>query len=86
MLITAGDNTEVLDGGRQGNHSIFAEAFIAALENNTGVLDSEGVFKIVQPYVSKHTYRINKQSVVYAPIPSARHEGGEFYFSALDGE
>ncbi|MBL4673774.1 MAG: caspase family protein [Arenicella sp.] len=86
MLITAGDNTEVLDGGKQGNHSIFAEAFIAALENNTGVLDSEGVFKIVQPYVSKHTYRISKQSVVYAPIPSARHEGGEFYFNALNGE
>ncbi|MFT6408849.1 MAG: hypothetical protein ACJAQ6_002271, partial [Arenicella sp.] len=46
MLITAGDNTEVLDGGTQGDHSIFAEAFIAALENNEGVLDSEGVFKI----------------------------------------
>lgn len=85
MLITAGDNTEVLDGGAQGNHSIFAEAFIAALENNSDVLDSEGVFKKVQPYVSKHTYRINKQSVVYAPIPSARHEGGEFYFNALSG-
>jgi hypothetical protein len=85
MLITAGDNTEVLDAGKQGDHSIFAEAFIAALENNSGVLDSEGVFKIVQPYVSKHTYRINKQSVVYAPIPRARHEGGEFYFSAIDG-
>ena len=85
MLITAGDNTEVLDAGKQGDHSIFAEAFIAALENNSGVLDSEGVFKIVQPYVSKHTYRINKQSVVYAPIPRARHEGGEFYFSPLDG-
>ncbi|MFT6100346.1 MAG: hypothetical protein ACJAYF_002900 [Arenicella sp.] len=86
MLITAGDNTEVLDGGTQGDHSIFAEAFIAALENNTGVLDSEGVFKIVQPYVSKHTYRINKQSVVYAPIPSARHEGGEFYFSPVGSQ
>jgi myosin heavy subunit len=85
MLITAGDNTEVLDAGNQGNHSIFAEAFIAALENNSGVMDSESVYKIVQPYVSKHTYRINKQSVVYAPIPSARHEGGEFYFSSLDG-
>lgn len=86
MLITAGDNTEVLDAGKQGDHSIFAEAFIAALENNSGVLDSEGVFKIVQPYVSKHTYRINKQSVVYAPIPRARHEGGEFYFSAVGGD
>jgi len=83
MLITAGDNTEVLDAGKQGDHSIFAEAFIAALENNTGVIDSEGVYKIVQPYVSKNTYRINKQSVVYAPIPRARHEGGEFYFSSL---
>ncbi len=85
MLITAGDNTEVLDAGKQGDHSIFAEAFIGALENNSGVLASEGVFKIVQPYVSKHTYRINKQSVVYAPIPRARHEGGEFYFSPVGG-
>lgn len=85
MLITAGDNTEVLDAGRQGMHSIFAEAFIGALRNNQDVLDSEGVFKIVQPYVSKHTYRINKQSVVYAPIPRARHEGGEFYFAAPSG-
>ncbi len=82
MLITAGDNTEVLDSGQQGDHSIFAEAFLSALENNTGVLDSEGVFKTVQPYVAKQTYRINKQSVVYAPIPRARHEGGEFYFIA----
>lgn len=80
MLITAGDNTEVLDSGRQGNHSVFAEAFIAALQNNRSVVASEGVFRIVQPYVSKLTYRINKQSVVYAPIPRARHEGGEFYF------
>lgn len=86
MLITAGDNTEVLDAGKQGDHSIFAEAFIGALENNNGVLASEGVFKIVQPYVSKHTYRINKQSVVYAPIPRARHEGGEFYFSPQDAK
>ena len=71
MLITAGDNTEVLDAGQQGDHSIFAEAFIAALQNNKGVIDSESVFKVVQPYVSKQTYRINKQSVVYAPIPRA---------------
>ena len=80
MLITAGDNTEVLDAGKKGDHSVFAEAFIAALENNRTIVDSEGIYKTVQPYVAKQTFRINKQSVVYAPIPRARHEGGEFYF------
>jgi len=52
MLITAGDNTEVLDAGKQGDHSIFAEAFIGALENNSGVLASEGVHEGGEFYFS----------------------------------
>ncbi len=73
--IVSGGLEPVVDSGR-GGHSVFANALLAALEDNTEVLEGQELFrKISRPVVVNA-----EQTPQYSDIRRAGHEGGEFLF------
>jgi len=74
-VLASGGLEPVADSGSNG-HSVFAGAFIKALNNNTGVLLGEQLFQsIFRPI------RLNSdQTPEYSDIRKAGHEGGDFIF------
>ncbi len=80
MALTAGGIQPVLDSGG-GKHSVFAQAFIEALKQNTGILAGQDLFQIVQAQVAAAARRADASQVPeYAPIKFAGHEAGDFFF------
>jgi hypothetical protein len=74
-VLTSGGNEPVYDWGG-GEHSVFAKAFIQALQENTGVIDGTTLFtKIRRPVVLNAP-----QTPQYSDIRFAGHEGGDFLF------
>ena len=81
--LTSGGMEPVLDGGGDGRHSVFANAFIKELQHNNDFLEGQGLYRNVSADVVVATKRNGKQQVQvpeYAPIDHAGHEGGEFFF------
>lgn len=82
VVLTSGGVQPVLDGGG-GDHSVFAKAFLAALEENQGVLESQ---RLAQAVIQRVTVTDAAASIdqvpVYAPIRFAGHEAGDFFFVA----
>ena len=73
--IVSGGLEPVVDSGR-GGHSVFANALLAALDENTEVLEGQELFrKISRPVVVNA-----EQTPQYSDIRRAGHEGGEFLF------
>ncbi len=79
-VLTSGGLKPVMDGGG-GNHSVFANAFIKALENNHSLLEGQALYRNVSSYIVAiaSDYGID-QVPEYAPIRHAGHESGEFFF------
>jgi len=76
VVLSSGGLEPVIDGGGKGNHSIFAEAFINALNDNDEILDGHELFtKIRRPVMVNAD-----QTPEYADIRKADHEGGDFLF------
>ncbi len=76
MLLTSGGNEPVLDEGGKG-HSIFANAFIAVLENiQFDIFSGLDLYSIVLPVVSGKA----KQEPKYNFLRESGHEGGDFVF------
>jgi hypothetical protein len=73
--LTSGGLEPVLDGGGAG-HSVFARAFLQALQENDGILDASGLFKRIQRPVVVNS----DQTPAYSDIRGAGHDGGEFLF------
>ena len=74
-VLTSGGKEPVLDAGG-GNHSVFAKAFLDALNANHGVIDGESIFHQVHDQV-----RLNaEQEPEYGNIRLAGHDGGDFLF------
>lgn len=73
--LTSGGLEPVLDGGG-GGHSVFARAFLQALQDNDAVLDATTLFKRVQRPVAVNS----DQTPSYSDIRGAGHDGGEFLF------
>jgi len=74
-VLTSGGLEPVLDAGG-GGHSVFAKAFLDALQNNNGVIDGEGIYHKVYDEV-----RLNaEQEPGYGNIRLAGHDGGDFLF------
>ena len=74
VALVSGGLEPVVDSGGDGNHSVFASAFIKALANNQGVLDGQALFnRIKRPVVLNAD-----QTPRYADICRAGHDGGEF--------
>lgn len=80
MALTAGGIQPVLDSGG-GKHSVFAQAFIQVLKENTGILAGQDLFTMVQAQVAAAAQRVDATQVPeYAPIKFAGHEAGDFFF------
>ncbi|MCR9260450.1 MAG: caspase family protein [Pseudomonadaceae bacterium] len=80
LLLSSGGDSPVLDQGRNG-HSIFASAFLDALESNTDLLSSPQLFLQVRDRVrSAALARGFVQQPELKSIRAAGHEVGDFFF------
>jgi ankyrin repeat protein len=76
VVLTSGGLEPVIDGGGTGRHSVFAAAFLAALESNPGVLEGHELFgRIKRPVMVN-----SDQMPEYADLRKAGHDGGDFLF------
>ena len=79
--LTSGGLEPVLDAGG-GDHSVFAKAFLRALETNKEVLDGQTLFDAV-----KYPMSVNAdQTPQYDNIRKAGHDGGDFLFVPVNVE
>jgi TPR repeat protein len=78
-VLTSGGLQPVMDGGG-GDHSVFAQAVIKALQNHQGLLEGQQLYRDVSANIVAiaASYGI-EQVPVYAPIQHAGHESGEFF-------
>ncbi len=79
-VLTSGGVKPVLDSGTNG-HSIFAKAFINALNRNSDILEGQILYQQISGPVKKDAKRLGfDQSPQYGPIRHTGHEAGEFFF------
>jgi hypothetical protein len=79
--MTSGGVKPVLDAGGAG-HSVFAEAFVGVLQDNTTLLEAERLFWAVRTRVLDQSQKLRlEQLPTYDPIHMAGHESlGDFIF------
>lgn len=75
VALASGGNEPVQDGGG-GEHSVFANAFLRILGDNSGVLDATQLHALIRNPVM----RDSDQTPQFGPIRTARHEDGDFLF------
>jgi hypothetical protein len=74
-VLTSGGLEPVTDSGG-GEHSVFAKAFLAALQDNQDVLDGQQLFSLIRRPVILNA----AQTPEYTDMRYAGHEGGDFLF------
>jgi uncharacterized caspase-like protein len=74
-VLTSGGLEPVADSGG-GEHSVFARAFLAALQDNQDVLDGQQLFSLIRRPVILNA----AQTPEYTDMRYAGHEGGDFLF------
>jgi len=78
--LTSGGLAPVPDSSSGGN-SLFAKAFVNALEDNNRLVEGASLFRSVSKTVAVGTSEATLAQVPeYAPIRFAGHEAGEFFF------
>jgi hypothetical protein len=77
VVLSSGGLEPVLDQGGNGNHSVFASAFIEILSENKGVLDGTTLYSQIRKQVGWNA----DQTPEYSNIHKAGHDGGDFIFS-----
>ncbi|MEL7297387.1 MAG: caspase family protein [Pseudomonadota bacterium] len=84
LMVSSGGDRPVLDVGGNGN-SVFANAFVEALENNEGLLTTPALFLKLRDRV---VVAANAQNFVQEPeikaLRRAGHEVGDFFFIPRD--
>lgn len=80
LLLSSGGDKPVLDEGSGGN-SVFAGAFLDALESNTGIMSTPELFTRISKRVEVAAAK-NKfvQKPEFKSIKGAGHEVGDFFF------
>ncbi|REL27698.1 hypothetical protein DXX93_14785 [Thalassotalea euphylliae] len=79
-VLTSGGLQPVLDSGG-GEHSLFAKHFLAALENNQGIIDAHTLYNQIFLDVKEAALVMNvDQSPQYAPIKNANHYSVDYFF------
>lgn len=78
VVLSSGGLEPVLDSGGKDNHSVFASAFMDALNENSTVLDGTTLFTKVREKVGWNADQIPE----YAIIHKAGHDGGDFLFTS----
>lgn len=76
VVLSSGGLEPVADSGGQGEHSVFASAFVKVLQGNKGVLEGTELFSRIRRPVMVNS----DQTPEYADIRKAGHEGGDFLF------
>lgn len=79
IALASGGNEPVADGGG-GEHSVFANAFLLALEDNQSILDATKLHALIRVPVMRDSEQIPQ----FGPIRRARHEDGDFLFVRTD--
>lgn len=75
-VLSSGGLEPVLDSGGKSNHSVFASAFLDALNENKNVMDATELFsKIRRPVILN-----SDQTPEFSDIRKAGHDGGDFIF------
>jgi hypothetical protein len=78
--LTSGGLAPVPDAAAGGN-SLFAQAFVAALEDNNALMPAQRLFREVSLGLATASAEASlAQAPEYAPIQFAGHEAGEFFF------
>jgi len=78
-VITSGGVRPVLDSGG-GKHSVFAKAFVKALEDNKRVLDGNSLYVSILGDVRRDSAAMAHEQIPdYGAIKYAGHEAGEFF-------
>lgn len=81
IALTSGGNEPVIDSLEGADNSIFASAFIDALERNEFVTTSSDIYKFVsQQVVSTLSPEGISQTPEFAGLLRSGHEGGDFIF------
>lgn len=75
-VLTSGGLEPVSDSGGGKEHSVFARAFLIALQDNRDVLDGQQLFNVIRRPVVLNA----SQTPEYTDIRYAGHEGGDFLF------
>jgi len=75
-VISSGGVEPVMDSGGNGNHSVFATAFIRSLKENNGILDATELFHQIRRPIMLNS----DQTPEYSDIRKAGHDGGDFLF------
>ena len=76
VVLSSGGLEPVADSGGNGKHSVFATAFMTALQENSGALDGTNLFTKI-----RHPVMVNSdQTPEYSDIHKAGHDGGDFIF------
>lgn len=80
LALTSGGLEPVADEGN-ANHSVFANALISTLQQNSGILEGQRLYNLLAGEVTVNASHMNMvQEPEYAPIRHAGHESGEFFF------
>lgn len=80
VVLTSGGLEPVADGGG-GDHSVFAKAFINALQSTTDYIDGTELFLSIRRPVMLNA----AQTPEYSDIRLSGHDGGDFVFVRRDG-
>jgi ankyrin repeat protein len=75
-VLTSGGLEPVSDSGGGKEHSVFAKAFLMALQENRDVLDGQQLFNLIRRPVILNA----AQTPEYTDMRYAGHEGGDFLF------
>jgi len=76
-VMASGGVKPVMDKGGDG-HSVFANALINTLKNNTKITSANAIYLQVRKLVASNSGEFNQQPE-YAPIQNS-HSGGDFFF------
>ncbi len=80
VVLASGGLAPVMDAGG-GEHSVFAKAFLDALENNVEILPGRALHEAVAARVAHMASAYEFEQIPeYAPISRAGHEAGDFLF------
>lgn len=80
LLLSSGGDQPVLDNQGQG-HSVFARAFLDALEQSKGIITGPELFLKIKNQVSTKAASVGfDQTPEFKPIKGAGHEVGDFFF------
>ena len=80
LLLSSGGDLPVLDNQGQG-HSVFARAFLDALEQSSGIMSGPELFLKIKNQVTGKAESVGFHQIPeFKPIKGAGHEVGDFFF------